>query len=81
MNPGQTTRPRTSITRRAGASGGSPSALRASFALGCDGASSFVRRALGIDWLSLGYDQDWLVVDIVQGPEADLPTGAHKPVS
>jgi 3-(3-hydroxy-phenyl)propionate hydroxylase len=50
-----------------------PSELRAGFVLGCDGASSFVRRALGIDWLSLGYDQDWLVVDIVQGPEADLP--------
>jgi 3-(3-hydroxy-phenyl)propionate hydroxylase len=49
------------------------SVLRASFALGCDGASSLVRRALGIDWLSLGYDQDWLVVDIVQGPEAELP--------
>jgi 3-(3-hydroxy-phenyl)propionate hydroxylase len=28
---------------------------------------------VGIDWLSLGYDQDWLVVDIVQGPEAELP--------
>jgi 3-(3-hydroxy-phenyl)propionate hydroxylase len=50
-----------------------PSALRAAFVLGCDGASSFVRGAVGIDWLSLGYDQDWLVVDIVQGPEARLP--------
>jgi 3-(3-hydroxy-phenyl)propionate hydroxylase len=50
-----------------------PPALRASFVLGCDGASSFVRGAVGIDWLSLGYDQDWLVVDIVQFPEADLP--------
>jgi 3-(3-hydroxy-phenyl)propionate hydroxylase len=50
-----------------------PSTLRASFVIGCDGASSFVRRAMGIEWLSLGYDQDWLVVDIVQGPEADLP--------
>ncbi len=46
---------------------------RADWAIGCDGASSFVRGAVGIDWLSLGYDQDWLVVDIVQGPEADLP--------
>jgi 3-(3-hydroxy-phenyl)propionate hydroxylase/flavoprotein hydroxylase len=41
--------------------------------LGCDGASSFVRRAVGIDWQSLGYDQDWLVVDITQGPGAELP--------
>jgi len=52
---------------------GTTSQLRASFAIGCDGASSFVRRALEIEWLSLGYDQDWLVVDVVQGPDADLP--------
>ncbi len=51
----------------------SESTLRASFVLGCDGASSFVRDAIGVDWMSLGYDQDWLVVDIVKRPEADLP--------
>jgi 2-polyprenyl-6-methoxyphenol hydroxylase-like FAD-dependent oxidoreductase len=55
------------------AAGSGPSALRASFVLGCDGASSFVRSAVGIEWQSLGYDQDWLVVDITQSPEADLP--------
>ena len=47
--------------------------LRADYVLGCDGASSFVRDALGVEWTSLGYDQDWLVVDVVQKPEADLP--------
>ncbi len=46
---------------------------RASYLIGCDGASSFVRRFLEIHWESLGYDQDWLVVDIVQGPDANLP--------
>ena len=46
---------------------------RAKFAIGCDGASSFVREAIGVGWESLGYDQDWLVVDIVQGPDANLP--------
>lgn len=50
-----------------------PWSLRAAFALGCDGASSFVRGALGIEWHSLGYDQDWLVVDVLQKPEARLP--------
>jgi 3-(3-hydroxy-phenyl)propionate hydroxylase len=45
----------------------------ASFAVGCDGASSFVREAIGIEWQSLGYDQDWLVLDVVQGPDANLP--------
>ncbi len=52
---------------------GDASSLRASYLIGCDGASSFVRAAAGIDWLSLGYDQDWLVIDIVQGPDAELP--------
>jgi 3-(3-hydroxy-phenyl)propionate hydroxylase len=61
------------VLRCSAAPAPSPPPLRASFVLGCDGASSFVRRAVGIDWLSLGYDQDWLVVDIVQGPEAELP--------
>jgi 3-(3-hydroxy-phenyl)propionate hydroxylase len=46
---------------------------QASYVIGCDGASSFVRQHLGIDWESLGYDQDWLVVDIIQGPDANLP--------
>ena len=50
-----------------------PDAFRAPFAIGCDGASSFVREAVGIEWTSLGYDQDWLVLDVVQGPGADLP--------
>ncbi len=44
-----------------------------SYAVGCDGASSFVREHLGIAWESLGYDQDWLVVDVTQGPDANLP--------
>jgi 3-(3-hydroxy-phenyl)propionate hydroxylase len=61
------------VVRTAGARGDGPSSWRGSFALGCDGASSFVRGALGIEWQSLGYDQDWLVVDILQHPEARLP--------
>jgi 3-(3-hydroxy-phenyl)propionate hydroxylase len=52
---------------------GSETEHRACFAIGCDGASSFVRDAVGIAWESLGYDQDWLVIDIVQGPGAKLP--------
>ena len=46
---------------------------RASYVVGCDGASSSVRQFLGCKWESLGYDQDWLVVDIIQGPDANLP--------
>ncbi len=48
--------------------------VTARYVIGCDGASSFVRKRLGIGWQSLGYDQEWLVVDIVQTAEARLPT-------
>ena len=51
----------------------------ARYAIGCDGASSFVRETIGIEWLSLDYDQEWLVIDITQGPDADLPCLAAPP--
>ena len=54
------------------ATGGESSRV-AAYLIGCDGASSFVRSSTGIEWQSLGYDQDWLVVDITIGAEADLP--------
>jgi 3-(3-hydroxy-phenyl)propionate hydroxylase len=38
--------------------------LRARWLLACDGARSTVRKAAGIGWKSLGYDCDWLVVDL-----------------
>jgi len=48
--------------------------IRAAYAIGSDGAASFVRQSLGIAWHSLGYDQDWLVVDIELKPQAELTT-------
>ena len=47
--------------------------LDASYLLACDGAASPVRKALGIGWASLGYDHDWLVVDIELRPGHTLP--------
>ena len=38
--------------------------LRAHYLVACDGANSLTRKALGIGWRDLGYDQDWLVVDV-----------------
>lgn len=38
--------------------------LRARWLLACDGAGSSIRKASGIGWKSLGYDCDWLVVDV-----------------
>ena len=40
------------------------SAVTAGWVVGCDGAQSSVRSLCGIDTEDLGFDQDWLVVDI-----------------
>jgi 3-(3-hydroxy-phenyl)propionate hydroxylase len=61
------------LIRCANAQTGDTSSVRSAYVLGCDGAGSFVRRAVGIQWESLGYDQDWLVIDITIGPDAELP--------
>ncbi len=50
-----------------------PFEIQADYLIGSDGASSFVRESCGIAWNSLGYDQDWLVLDIWQTDEAELP--------
>jgi 3-(3-hydroxy-phenyl)propionate hydroxylase len=48
--------------------------VSASYLLACDGASSFVRSKLNIGWHDLGYNHDWLVVDVITKPGHTLDT-------
>ncbi len=41
-----------------------PDLVAARYLVGCDGANSFVRRALGFDMEDHGYFFDWLIVDV-----------------
>lgn len=62
-----------SIDTRAGA--GRTSRFRAKYLIACDGGSSPIRKALGIELEDLGFDEPWLVVDasINDDKLAELP--------
>ncbi|MEB0196455.1 bifunctional 3-(3-hydroxy-phenyl)propionate/3-hydroxycinnamic acid hydroxylase [Pseudomonas sp. 5S4] len=46
--------------------------VRARYVIGADGANSFVRQSLGIEWQDLGFQEDWLVVDLQPKPGVPL---------
>jgi resorcinol 4-hydroxylase (NADPH) len=50
----------TTVKREGGVSG----TVRAKFAIGSDGANSFIRRASGREFTDLDFFSDWLVVDV-----------------
>ncbi len=47
---------------------GTLAAVQARFMIGADGASSFVRRQLGLEFDGKTFTQDWLVVDVLNAP-------------
>ncbi|HEX2590391.1 MAG TPA: bifunctional 3-(3-hydroxy-phenyl)propionate/3-hydroxycinnamic acid hydroxylase [Rhizomicrobium sp.] len=47
--------------------------VTARYLVGCDGARSAVREASGIALASLDFDEPWLVIDAIPGPNARLP--------
>jgi len=57
-------------------SDGETQAVRARYVIACDGASSFVRAAVGIELEDLVFDEPWLVVDVRVNERglAKLPT-------
>jgi 2-polyprenyl-6-methoxyphenol hydroxylase-like FAD-dependent oxidoreductase len=53
--------------------------LRAAYAVGCDGANSTVRSVLGLEMTDLGFNRDWLVVDVVpHTPPTWLPFACQR---
>lgn len=48
--------------------------LHARYVVACDGAHSETRDAAGIGVVDLGYDEDWLVVDVALRRPVELPT-------
>jgi 3-(3-hydroxy-phenyl)propionate hydroxylase len=47
--------------------------VQARWLVGCDGANSSIRKSSGIGWHSLGYDCDWLVIDLELTRDVALP--------
>jgi 2-polyprenyl-6-methoxyphenol hydroxylase-like FAD-dependent oxidoreductase len=47
---------------------GAPRRVRARYLIGIDGANSLIRRTLGIGQTDLGFEADWLVVDMLLKP-------------
>jgi len=54
--------------------------IESRWVVGCDGASSWTRRHLGIALEDLRFDQEWLVVDIAmkEGRAVELPLGVRQ---
>lgn len=52
---------------------GKTASVQARWLIGADGASSFVRKTCGISWQSLGYDCEWLVIDLELTRDVELP--------
>jgi len=47
--------------------------VRSRFLVGCDGARSAVREACAIGLDDYRFDEPWLVLDVLVGPEAEMP--------
>jgi len=50
--------------------------IDASYVVGCDGSGSVVRQAAGLELQGGGYDQSWLLADVVLDPRLD-PNWLH----
>jgi len=54
------------------------SVITADYLLGCDGANSMVRAAIGAEMRSMKFDQRWLVIDIATDADLHQWEGVHQ---
>jgi 3-(3-hydroxy-phenyl)propionate hydroxylase len=57
---------------------GAHESVLATYVLGCDGANSVVRTAIGATMEDLNFEQRWLVLDIATEAELDQWDGVHQ---
>ena len=57
---------------------GEHESVLATYVLGCDGANSVVRTAIGSTMEDLGFEQRWLVIDVASVVELDQWEGVHQ---
>ena len=57
---------------------GEHESVLATYVLGCDGANSVVRTAIGSTMEDLDFEQRWLVVDVASPVELDQWEGVHQ---
>jgi 3-(3-hydroxy-phenyl)propionate hydroxylase len=57
---------------------GEPESVLATYVLGCDGANSVVRTAIGTTMEDLQFEQRWLVIDVASRVELDQWEGVHQ---
>ncbi|GIF17078.1 bifunctional 3-(3-hydroxy-phenyl)propionate/3-hydroxycinnamic acid hydroxylase [Actinoplanes teichomyceticus] len=62
------------VTLTARTADGAERTLHGSWLIGCDGANSFVREAIGASVTDLGFSHDWLLCDVV--PKRDAAVSA-----
>lgn len=57
---------------------GEHESVLATYVLGCDGANSVVRAAIGSHMVDLKFEQRWLVIDVDSSVELDQWEGVHQ---
>ena len=53
--------------------GAASMSVTSSYLVGCDGGASMARRAMGVRLDDMGFDEPWLVMDLVVTPENSFP--------